>query len=273
VLKKLKDLSLGILGFAVMVGLLVLAFLLIRGAVWASDKALPWLVIGSEVLLAICVLVLLPMCIFRKTRSWAGIGFYIGSYLFGLTLWAFSCLICIAIWGYMALIIGLLFAGVGVLPVALIAAIFHGEWTVLLELLTGLVLTFGTRFAGMMLIKEEETRRQAEAYVESVAAREAAKREARQSWTAVLMDCDFDLAADELNDVLELIDAEAKSKGEEAHYREDFADAYAAFTIDPALETAINLLEVAPDVYEVFSRCCPGGDAYELHHLLDDTES
>jgi ketosteroid isomerase-like protein len=270
---KLKNISLGILGFAVMVGVLVLAFFLMRGVVWASDKALPWLVFLCEVLLLICAVVLLPMCIFRKTRLWAAMGFYFGSYLFGVTLWAFSCLICIAIWGYMALIIGLLLAGVGVLPVALIAALFHGEWTVLLELLIGLVLTFGTRFAGMMLIKEEDTRREAEAYVESVAAHEAAKRESRQSWAAVLVNCDFDLAAEELNDALALINADAKSKGEEAHYRDDFADAYAAFIISPVLETAVTLLEVAPDLYEVFSRCCPGGDAYELHRLLDDTES
>jgi hypothetical protein len=272
-LKKLKDLSLGVLGFAVMIGALVLAVFLMRGAVWASDKALPWLVFGSEVLLLICLVVLLPMCIFRKTRLSAAVGFYFGSYLFGVTLWAFSCLVCVAIWGYTALIIGLLLAGVGVFPVALIAALFHGEWTVLLELLIGLILTFGTRFAGVILIKEEETRRQAEAYIESVTAREAEKSESRQFWTAALINCDFNLAAEELIAVFRMTNSEAKSKGEEAHYREDFADPYTAFMIAPALETATPLLEVAPDLYEVFSRCCPGGDSYETRRLLEDETS
>jgi hypothetical protein len=64
---------------------------------------------------------------------------------------------CFAIWGYMALIIGLLLAGVGVWPVALIAALFHGEWSVVLELLVGLVLAFGTRFLGTTLMEAAET--------------------------------------------------------------------------------------------------------------------
>ena len=105
-------------------------------------------------------------------------------------------------------------------------------------------------------------------YVESVAAREAEKRESRQSWHTALVDCDFDLAAQEVRDVLAA--AEAKSKGEEAHYREDFADAYTAFTIAPEIETAIDLLKVAPNLYEVFTSCCPGGDAYETRRLLED---
>jgi type IV secretory pathway VirB2 component (pilin) len=40
---------------------------------------------------------------------------------------------------------------VGVVPVALLAAIFHAEWAVLLEVVVGIVLTFGTRFLGLWL--------------------------------------------------------------------------------------------------------------------------
>jgi hypothetical protein len=149
--EKLKNASFGVLGCGVMVGVLFLAVFLIRGAVWAADKALPWLNFASEILLAICILVLLPMCVFRKTRPWAGMGFYFGSYLFGLTLWAFSCLVCYDIWGYRALIIGLLLAGIGVWPVALIASLFTGHWSLVRDLVIQFVLVFGTRFVGTWL--------------------------------------------------------------------------------------------------------------------------
>jgi len=149
---KLKNAFQGVLGCAVMVGVLILAIFLLRGVVWASDKALPWLNLASEIVLAICILVLLPMCIFRTTRPWAGTGFYLSSYLFGLTLWAFSCLVCYQIWGYRALIFGLILGGVGVLPVAFIASVFTGHWSLVRDLLLQVLLTFGARSLGTWLL-------------------------------------------------------------------------------------------------------------------------
>lgn len=149
---KLKDASLGILGCGAMIGLAALAVFLIRGVVWVSDKVLPWLNLASEILLGVCLLVLLPMCIFRKTRPFAGVGFYFGSYLFGLTLWVFSCLVCYLLWGYRALLFGLVLAGVGVLPVALVASVFTAHWSLLRDLTIQIVLTFGTRALGSWLM-------------------------------------------------------------------------------------------------------------------------
>jgi hypothetical protein len=169
---KTKEALGGVLGCVVMIAVAVLAIFLIRGMVWASDKVMPWLNLASEILLGIAVLVLLPMSFFRKSRPLAGIGFYFGSYVFGLTLWAFSCLVCYYIWGYMALIIGLILAGIGVMPVAVIASLFTGHWSLLWSLIFQIVLTFGTRYLGMRLIHAADERRQAEAYVESVAAGE-----------------------------------------------------------------------------------------------------
>jgi hypothetical protein len=125
--------------------------LLLRGMVWAADKLMPWLITGSGIGLLICIFIFLPLCIFRQTRPWAGVGYVYASYVFGLMLWAYSCLFVVYAWGYGALAIGLVFAGVGVVPVALLAAIFHAEWSVLLEVVVGVVLTFGTRFLGLWL--------------------------------------------------------------------------------------------------------------------------
>jgi hypothetical protein len=47
--------------------LLLIAFLL-RGMVWISAIALSWLQFAAEIAFGMCLFVLLPLCIFRKTR-------------------------------------------------------------------------------------------------------------------------------------------------------------------------------------------------------------
>ena len=135
--------------FVVLIVPLVLSVLYIHGMVWFSEKAFPWLSYGGAIAFAICLLVLLPLSIFRKLRPWTGLGFQLASYLFGTLLFAFSCLVAVQLWGYVGLIIGLLLAGGGVVPVAFLAALFHGKWALLGYVVLGTVLTFGTRILGL----------------------------------------------------------------------------------------------------------------------------
>jgi hypothetical protein len=130
---------------------LLLVAALLRGMVWASEKALPFLVSASGIAFDICIFGLLPLCIFRKTRPWAGVGLYIASFVFGVMVFAYSCFFAVYIWGFGGLAVGLIFAGVGVVPVALLAALLHREWAVLIEILVGVFLTFGTRIPGIYL--------------------------------------------------------------------------------------------------------------------------
>jgi hypothetical protein len=154
----LKGVLVGFVAFAALAALIYFAVLMVRGTVWAADKALPWLLSASEIAILVCLFVLAPLCLFKKARPVAGFAFYVVSFLFGAMLFAYCCLFIVYTWGYGALIVGLLFAGVGVFPVALLAALIHLEGWVVLDLLLGLLLTFGTRFLGVYLIspKEEE---------------------------------------------------------------------------------------------------------------------
>jgi hypothetical protein len=148
---RLKTIGLSVLfpiGFIV---LLLLSLIMLRGMVWALDKAYPFILAVSDVAFAICLFIFLPMYIFRKTRPWAGVGFVYASYSFGLLLFAYSCFFVVDIWGYGGLAVGLLFAGAGVVPVALLAALFHAQWSALGQLAFGIFLTFGTRFLGIHL--------------------------------------------------------------------------------------------------------------------------
>jgi hypothetical protein len=109
--QKFKSVSTGAIGLLVMVGLFVLALFVIRGVVWLSDKVLPVLADASMIAVILCcILIFLPLSFFRKTRGFAAICYYICSFVFGATLWTYSCLISVELWGYGALVFGLILA-------------------------------------------------------------------------------------------------------------------------------------------------------------------
>src|SRR5438046_9731864 len=70
------------------------------------------------------------------------------SYVFGATLWVWSLLLTYTLWGGFWLFIGLFMAGVGVVPLAMIATFFKGMWA---ELGTRCVDFADVRCAGMGL--------------------------------------------------------------------------------------------------------------------------
>lgn len=114
-----------IMGFAIVVGACaligVIGWVFITGATKLSEIALPWLIMLSAASLAICVAILSPLALFKKTRKWAGNGFLFISYVFGINGWCLGVLLTWSIWGKVALFFGLFLAGVGVVPIALLA--------------------------------------------------------------------------------------------------------------------------------------------------------
>lgn len=154
---RLKTIGTFALSVVVVGAVFLLITILLHSMVWASEKVLPWLLDAGRIAFDICIVIILPLCIFRKTRPWAGVGLYIASYLFGTILFAFACIVVVQIWGYFGLIVGLIIAGVGVVPVAFLATLFHAAWPLLLDLIIGTVLTFGTRALGMYLASRGPT--------------------------------------------------------------------------------------------------------------------
>ena len=67
-------------------------------------------------------------------------------------------LITLSTWGTFAVVLGLLIAGIGVVPIAMLAALTHGEWMILLELVILTVLTFGCRVFSQWIMSTLETR-------------------------------------------------------------------------------------------------------------------
>jgi hypothetical protein len=147
----LKSLGGLILCAVYLIALLTLTVLVLRGSVWVSDKALPVVNLIGKVSFFLLIAVFLPLSFFQKCRGWCGLAFIYWSYFCGLSLWMFSLLVTLNLWGKMAVIGGLILAGVGILPVALLACMFKSEWSIFVQLLCQLALLFACRVYGIYL--------------------------------------------------------------------------------------------------------------------------
>lgn len=154
--EKIKDLGLSFLGIAFFTGIILLALLFIKGGLWLSATLYPWLVLISEITFLISILILLPLGIFKKTRRVSAIGLLITSYILGATTWVWSFILSYVFWGFMGLFIGLFIVGVGIVPIAMLASIFNGEWAIFGQLVLLVVVTFGVRFLSLYIAEKAE---------------------------------------------------------------------------------------------------------------------
>ena len=123
----------------------------IFGSAWASSKLLPWFSIFTWIAFGLVVFIVLPLAIPRPTRGFASIALFISSYVFGATLWMEGLLLTLFLWGVGAVFIGLFIAGVGVVPIAMLATLLKGMWGPLIELVLLTIMTFGSRVGALSL--------------------------------------------------------------------------------------------------------------------------
>ena len=142
-------------GLVIMLAVIAIPVAFIVGGVWVGEKILPWLMFVSVLTLGLNIVILLPLALIRPTRAWAGVGFFISSYIFGATGWFMGLLLTWMLWGGVAVFIGLLIMGIGVVPIGMLATLFNGMWIELGLLFLAVILTFGLRMLGMTLAEWE----------------------------------------------------------------------------------------------------------------------
>lgn len=114
-------------------------------AVKACTFTLPF----YEFALAVAIFVLLPLALWRKTRGVAGVGLVVTSYIFGLTTWLLGAAVTFGSFGWFGLFIGLFALGMGVVPLAIIGALFKlDNGRLALVLFVMVVVTLGARLVG-----------------------------------------------------------------------------------------------------------------------------
>jgi hypothetical protein len=135
----------------VLVGIVMLALMFLRGGVWLGEQALPYFLWLAGIALGVVVIVLLPMAAFHQTQRLAAKGLLYASAIFGITLWVQGLVLTYNLWGGGAVLVGLFFVGVGVVPMAMLAALLAEMWSALGQLLLLAMLTYGTRHFGKRL--------------------------------------------------------------------------------------------------------------------------
>lgn len=155
-MERLRGLGAMLLYAAVLCALVVVGLAVFRGAGWVAARALPWSGIAFWIAAACCIFLFAPMALFRASRGASAMGLLLASYLFGVILWLWSFFVTLQLWGAVWTVIGLFFAGVGLVPFALLAAAFHGSWPLVGNLVLMLVATGVTRIASFWIVAKLE---------------------------------------------------------------------------------------------------------------------
>jgi len=142
-------------GVMLIVGIFLVVFL-IKGGVWLSVKILPWLSPVMWLVLILDIFFFLPLSALRKRKGISSIGFVISSYVYGTTLWLWGLLLTYVLWGGVAVVIGLVIAGIGVVPMAMIATALKSQWSDTGQLILLTVLTYGSRIYGLYLAQKAD---------------------------------------------------------------------------------------------------------------------
>lgn len=153
---KIKELTGMAFGLLILIAVFSLPFVFIKGSLWASNHLLEPLIKIGWILVAIDILILLPLSIFKRLRGLTGGGIFLSSFIFGLVLWLMGFILTYSIWGLFAVIIGLFFLGIGVVPIALLATAISGYWEPFFTILVLLILTFGARILGLFIAESGE---------------------------------------------------------------------------------------------------------------------
>jgi hypothetical protein len=90
-------------------------------------------------------LIVLPLAVSRRTRPTVGAVLQLSSYVFGMVLWTFSAMVAFSYWGYFGLFFGLVWMGIGVVPVALLAAALNASWLIVIGIVGEFLCVFGAR--------------------------------------------------------------------------------------------------------------------------------
>lgn len=157
-METLKGIGSFLFGIVIFVGLLLGSIFVLAFGAKASEIIAPY-VWGVAIILFFVNIVTLLWAVVPRARGVVGIILLLSSYVYGLASWIYGLLVTLALWGWIAIIIGLILGGVGVIPIGMLASLFHGRWDIFFTLLMLIVITYGTRMVALALSESYETRK------------------------------------------------------------------------------------------------------------------
>ena len=145
-----KDLLKGAGGLVVLIGVFAISIFLIvafiKGAEYLAVTIEPFLAKMAWPLLVLCLLVFLPLSFFKKTRSFGLSALVVASFVFGILAWMIGFIATLYFWGVFWLVVGLFMAGIGVVPMGIVASFLNHRSDIAWSLLILLMVAYGMRF-------------------------------------------------------------------------------------------------------------------------------
>jgi hypothetical protein len=124
---------------------------------WGFERAatrvlLDWAALGGMTLIFV-VPVLAVFTLSARWRRRAGAGLVCAAYVVGFGLWCFALFIGWDYAGAAAALTGVVCGGVGVIPVAAVGALAHGDWDLGMGIVVTAILTVAVRRYGCVAIR------------------------------------------------------------------------------------------------------------------------
>ena len=155
----LKSAGGALIGIAAVIGIIIAAVLLFSLGAHVAFAISPFINALAGLLIVIDILLLL-VALIPSARGTAGMIILFSTYIYGLSAWIYGLAVTLALWGWLAVIIGVVLGGVGVVPIGLLASMFTGHWEMFWPLLLTSVLTYGAGIIGSLLLGSAEIRRE-----------------------------------------------------------------------------------------------------------------
>jgi len=158
-LKNLRATATGLLFWIVLmilIGAVVAMFL--AGTLWITSLLAPlaWLLAGIGTLLL--PLLLTVSAVSPRSRRFCGQGIALVSYSWGIALWMWATLALYQLWGVFGLFTGFVLVGVGSVPTACVALLFHGQFRAVIFMIVAVMLLFAVRTLGLCIAAKGSTR-------------------------------------------------------------------------------------------------------------------
>lgn len=109
--------------------------LLFNGVIRLADVAYPFVLIGAVACTCLSAVLAVPLVLFKRIRRFGGWELGVNAVVVGVLAWIQMFLCMAETYGKIVTIIAVLFFGVGIVPLTLVACVRHQFW----ELLAGLV--------------------------------------------------------------------------------------------------------------------------------------
>lgn len=119
------------------------------------ESVLPLLQDAATLIFCSWVAVLIPMSVFRRAHPTIAKILNVSSLFVGGVCWWHAFIVTYRLMGWLAVVIGVLLAGIGVVPMALFAAGVRNDWEIFRDLMAAAILTIVPRIIARFITKRQ----------------------------------------------------------------------------------------------------------------------